>query len=58
MFQATLTEHCGELVAASEAYLAGIILTRNGTDGLNEELMVGETLAQGRVVLGSIVFAL
>lgn len=42
MFQAFLTEHCGELVAASEAYLVGIILTRNGTDGLNEELMVGE----------------
>ncbi|XP_075902222.1 condensin-2 complex subunit D3 isoform X3 [Nelusetta ayraudi] len=38
--QAFLSEHCGELVAASEAYLAGIILTVNGTDGLNEELMV------------------
>lgn len=33
-------------MTASEAYLAEIILTRNGTDGLNEELMVGETLTQ------------
>lgn len=32
-------------MATSEAYLARIILTRNGTDSLNEELMVGETLA-------------
>lgn len=33
-------------MAASEAYLAGIILTMNGTDGLNEELMVGGVQAQ------------
>lgn len=33
-------------MAASEAYLAGIILTVNGTDGLNEELMVGGVQAQ------------
>lgn len=45
-FQAFLSEHCGELVAASEAHLAGIILTRNGTDGLDEELMVGGMKAQ------------
>uniref|UniRef100_A0A3Q3WCI5 Condensin-2 complex subunit D3 n=1 Tax=Mola mola TaxID=94237 RepID=A0A3Q3WCI5_MOLML len=35
-----LNNHCGELVSVCEAYLAGIILSENGTQNLDEELMV------------------
>lgn len=35
-----MNQHCGELVSVSEAYLAGVILRENGTQNLNEELMV------------------
>ncbi|XP_069578567.1 condensin-2 complex subunit D3 [Brachyistius frenatus] len=38
--QAFLNQHCGELVSICEAYLADIILSENGTNNLNEELMV------------------
>ncbi|XP_045927155.1 condensin-2 complex subunit D3 [Micropterus dolomieu] len=38
--QAFLNQHCGELVSVCEAYLASIILRENGTQNLNEELMV------------------
>lgn len=38
--QAFLNQHCGELVLACESYLASIILTENGTQNLDEELMV------------------
>lgn len=42
-----LNNHCGELVSVCEAYLAGIILSENGTQNLDEELMVraGPSLA-------------
>lgn len=35
-----MNQHCGELVSVCEAYLAGVILRENGTQNLNEELMV------------------
>ncbi|XP_017277136.1 condensin-2 complex subunit D3 isoform X2 [Kryptolebias marmoratus] len=38
--QAFMNQHCGELVSVSEAYLASIILRENGTQNLNEELMI------------------
>ncbi|XP_031160553.2 condensin-2 complex subunit D3 [Sander lucioperca] len=38
--QAFLNHHCGELVSVCEAYLAGIILSENGAQNFNEELMV------------------
>ncbi|MEQ2288047.1 hypothetical protein AMECASPLE_018971 [Ameca splendens] len=38
--QAFLNQHCGELVSVCEAYLTSIILTENGTQNLNEDLMV------------------
>ncbi|XP_028278465.1 condensin-2 complex subunit D3 [Parambassis ranga] len=38
--QAFLNQHCGELVSVCEAYLANIILSKDGTQNLNEELMV------------------
>ncbi|XP_040906250.1 condensin-2 complex subunit D3 isoform X2 [Toxotes jaculatrix] len=38
--QAFLNQHCGELVSVCEAYLAAIILSENGSQNLNEELMV------------------
>ncbi|XP_054885394.1 condensin-2 complex subunit D3 isoform X2 [Poeciliopsis prolifica] len=38
--QAFLNQHCGELVSICETYLAGIILSENGTKNLNEDLMI------------------
>ncbi|KAM4600057.1 condensin-2 complex subunit D3 [Fundulus diaphanus] len=38
--QAFLNQHCGELVSICEAYLASIILDVNGTQNLNEDLMI------------------
>uniref|UniRef100_A0AAQ5ZYB1 Condensin complex subunit 1 C-terminal domain-containing protein n=1 Tax=Amphiprion ocellaris TaxID=80972 RepID=A0AAQ5ZYB1_AMPOC len=38
--QAFLDQHCGDLVSVCEAYLANIILNENGTQNLNEEMMV------------------
>uniref|UniRef100_A0A669F977 Non-SMC condensin II complex, subunit D3 n=1 Tax=Oreochromis niloticus TaxID=8128 RepID=A0A669F977_ORENI len=38
--QAFLNQRCGELVSACESYLASIILTDNGAQNLDEELMV------------------
>ncbi|XP_077350803.1 condensin-2 complex subunit D3 isoform X2 [Festucalex cinctus] len=38
--QGFLNHHCGELVSLCETYLAGIILKENGTQNINEELMV------------------
>uniref|UniRef100_A0A3Q1H262 Condensin-2 complex subunit D3 n=1 Tax=Acanthochromis polyacanthus TaxID=80966 RepID=A0A3Q1H262_9TELE len=38
--QAFLDQHCGDLVSVCEAYLANIILSENGTQNLNEEMMV------------------
>ncbi|KAM9344578.1 condensin-2 complex subunit D3 [Symphorus nematophorus] len=38
--QAFLNQHCGELVSVCEAYLAGIILSKEGAEKLNEDLMV------------------
>ncbi|KAM3606346.1 uncharacterized protein V6R79_014771 [Siganus canaliculatus] len=38
--QAFLNQHCGELVAVCEAYLSRIILSENGTENLDEELMI------------------
>ncbi|KAM4730294.1 condensin-2 complex subunit D3 [Anableps anableps] len=38
--QAFLNQHCGELVSVCEAYLASIILSENGTQNLNEDLMI------------------
>ncbi|XP_029922361.1 condensin-2 complex subunit D3 [Myripristis murdjan] len=38
--QAFMNQHCGELVSVCEAYLSGIILSENGAQNLNEELMV------------------
>uniref|UniRef100_A0A3Q2X804 Non-SMC condensin II complex, subunit D3 n=1 Tax=Hippocampus comes TaxID=109280 RepID=A0A3Q2X804_HIPCM len=38
--QAFMNLHCGELVSISEDYLSGIILNENGTQNMNEELMV------------------
>ncbi|XP_077437958.1 condensin-2 complex subunit D3 [Vanacampus margaritifer] len=38
--QVFLNHHCGELVSLCEIYLAGIILKENGTQNINEELMV------------------
>lgn len=38
--QAFLNQRCGELVSACESYLASIILTDNGAENLDEELMV------------------
>ncbi|XP_042290067.1 condensin-2 complex subunit D3 [Thunnus maccoyii] len=38
--QAFLNQHCGELVSVCEAHLASILLSENGTQNLNEELMV------------------
>ncbi|CAG05147.1 unnamed protein product, partial [Tetraodon nigroviridis] len=35
-----LNTHCGELVSVCEAYLANILLSENGTQDLNEDLMV------------------
>lgn len=35
-----LNTHCGELVSVCEAYLANILLSANGTQNLNEDLMV------------------
>lgn len=35
-----MDQHCGELVTVCEAYLASIILSKTGTQNLNEELMV------------------
>lgn len=40
LIQAFLNQHCGELVAVCEAYLASIILSETGSQNLNEELMV------------------
>ncbi|KAM7385039.1 hypothetical protein PAMP_001138 [Pampus punctatissimus] len=34
------TQHCGELMLICETYLAGIMLSENGAQNLNEELMV------------------
>uniref|UniRef100_A0A3B5M4J8 Condensin complex subunit 1 C-terminal domain-containing protein n=1 Tax=Xiphophorus couchianus TaxID=32473 RepID=A0A3B5M4J8_9TELE len=38
--QAFLNQHCGELVSICETYLASIILSANGTQNLNEDLMI------------------
>ncbi|XP_061601386.1 condensin-2 complex subunit D3 [Cololabis saira] len=38
--QAFLDQYCGELVSACEAYLANIILSENGVQNINEELMI------------------
>ncbi|XP_057704666.1 condensin-2 complex subunit D3 isoform X2 [Corythoichthys intestinalis] len=38
--QAFLNHHCGELISICETYLAGVILNENGTQNINEELMV------------------
>ncbi|KAM7408019.1 hypothetical protein PAMA_001936 [Pampus argenteus] len=38
--QSFLNQHCGELVSFCETYLAGIMLSENGAQDLNEELMV------------------
>ncbi|XP_061692445.1 condensin-2 complex subunit D3 isoform X2 [Syngnathoides biaculeatus] len=38
--QSFLNHHCGQLVSVCEDYLAGIILNENGTQNINEELMV------------------
>lgn len=35
-----MNTHCGELVSVCEAYLANILLSENGTQNLNEDLMV------------------
>lgn len=35
-----LNTHCGELVCVCEAYLTNILLSENGTQNLNEDLMV------------------
>lgn len=35
-----LNTHCGELVSVCEAYLGSILLSENGTENLNEDLMV------------------
>lgn len=35
-----LNTHCGELVSVCEAYLGCILLSENGTENLNEDLMV------------------
>lgn len=35
-----LNTHCGELVSVCEGYLANILLSENGTQDLNEDLMV------------------
>lgn len=35
-----LNTHCGELVSVCEAHLACILLSENGTQNLNEDLMV------------------
>lgn len=40
LFQDFLNTHCGELVSVCEAYLANILLSENGTQDLNEDLMV------------------
>ncbi|KAM9364165.1 LOW QUALITY PROTEIN: condensin-2 complex subunit D3-L-like [Pholidichthys leucotaenia] len=38
--QAFMNRHCGELVTVCEDYLAKILLTENGTQNLNEKLMI------------------
>ncbi|KAM3865358.1 condensin-2 complex subunit D3 [Diretmus argenteus] len=38
--QAFMNQHCGELLSVCEAYLSGIILSENGAENLNEQLMV------------------
>ncbi|XP_029031397.1 condensin-2 complex subunit D3 isoform X2 [Betta splendens] len=38
--QAFLNQHCGELVSVCETYLASLILSKNGSQNANEELMV------------------
>lgn len=35
-----LNTHCGKLVSVCEAHLACILLSENGTQNLNEDLMV------------------
>lgn len=35
-----LNTHCGELVSVCETYLGCILLSENGTENLNEDLMV------------------
>uniref|UniRef100_UPI003AAC27D5 condensin-2 complex subunit D3 n=1 Tax=Centroberyx gerrardi TaxID=166262 RepID=UPI003AAC27D5 len=38
--QAFMNQHCGELVSVCETHLSGIILSENGAQNLNQELMV------------------
>ncbi|XP_062286238.1 condensin-2 complex subunit D3 isoform X2 [Scomber scombrus] len=45
--QAFLNQHCGELVSVCEAYLSSIMLSENGAENLNEELMVKHLHALG-----------
>uniref|UniRef100_A0AAQ6IKW9 Condensin-2 complex subunit D3 n=1 Tax=Anabas testudineus TaxID=64144 RepID=A0AAQ6IKW9_ANATE len=49
--QAFMDQHCGELVTVCEAYLASIILSKTGTQNLNEELMVKHLHTLGVVSL-------
>ncbi|XP_072247708.1 condensin-2 complex subunit D3 isoform X2 [Leuresthes tenuis] len=49
--QAFLNQHCGELVSICEAYLADIILSENGAQSLNEELMIKHLHTLGVVSL-------
>ncbi|XP_014865764.1 PREDICTED: condensin-2 complex subunit D3 isoform X1 [Poecilia mexicana] len=38
--QAFLNQHCGELVSICETHLASVLLSENGTQNLNEDLMI------------------
>lgn len=49
--QAFLNQHCGELVSICESHLASIILSENGTQNLDEDLMVKHLHTLGVVAL-------
>ncbi|XP_076025344.1 condensin-2 complex subunit D3 [Genypterus blacodes] len=49
--QAFMNEHCGELLTISESFLSTIILSENGTQNLDEELMVKHLHTLGVVSL-------